>query len=61
MSIPSTSHVAMVALCYFHCSNAHTLAFPFRTDLLSASWQSAHKKVATDLLSGYLRAGRAAP
>ena len=58
---PLHLYVVMVALCYFHRSNAHTLSFLFRTDLLSSSWQSAHKKVATDLLAGYLRAGRAAP
>jgi AcrR family transcriptional regulator len=58
---PLHLYVVMVALCYFHRSNAHTLSFLFRTDLLSASWQNAHKKVATDLLAEYLRAGRAAP
>ena len=51
----------MVALCYFHRSNAHTLSFLFRTDLLASDWQSEHKKVSSDLLVGYLRAKRAAP
>ncbi len=58
---PLHLYVVMVALCYFHRSNAHTLSFLFRTDLLASSWRSEHKKVATDLLAGYLRAGRAAP
>jgi len=58
---PLHLYVVMVALCYFHRSNAHTLSFLFRTDLLASHWQSEHKKVATDLLTGYLRAGRAAP
>jgi AcrR family transcriptional regulator len=58
---PLHLYVVMVALCYFHRSNAHTLSFLFRTDLLASSWQSEHKKVATDLLVGYLRAGRATP
>ena len=58
---PLHLYVVMVALCYFHRSNAHTLSFLFRTDLLASNWQSEHKKVATDLLTGYLRAGRAAP
>jgi AcrR family transcriptional regulator len=58
---PLHLYVVMVALCYFHRSNAHTLSFLFRTDLLAANWQNEHKKVATDLLAGYLRAGRAAP
>jgi AcrR family transcriptional regulator len=58
---PLHLYVVMVALCYFHRSNAHTLSFLFRTDLLASGWQSEHKKVATDLLAGYLRAGRAMP
>ena len=41
--------------------NAHTLSFLFRTDLLAPKWQSEHKKVATEMLEGYLRGGRAAP
>ena len=49
----------MVSLCYFHRSNAHTLSFLFRTDLLDADWQTEHKKAATELLAGYLRAKRA--
>jgi AcrR family transcriptional regulator len=56
---PLHLYVVMVALCYFHRSNAHTLSFLFRTDLLAPGWLSDHKKVATDLLAGYLRAGRA--
>jgi Tetracyclin repressor-like, C-terminal domain len=58
---PLHLYVVMVALCYFHRSNAHTLSFLFRTDLLASNWQSEHKKLATDLLTGYLRAGRTAP
>jgi AcrR family transcriptional regulator len=58
---PLHLYVVMVALCYFHRSNAHTLSFLFRTDLLAPGWQTEHKKVATDLLAGYLRAGRVAP
>jgi hypothetical protein len=33
----------------------------FRTDLLDAAWLSEHKRVASELLVGYLRARRAAP
>ena len=58
---PLHLYVVMVALCYFHRSNAHTLSFLFRTDLLASDWQSEHKKVSSDLLVGYLRARRAAP
>ncbi|HLK91119.1 MAG TPA: TetR family transcriptional regulator [Polyangia bacterium] len=53
---PLHLYIAMVALCYFHRSNAHTLSFLFRTDLLAPAWQSRHKKVALELLTSYLRA-----
>lgn len=53
-------YVVMVALCYFHRSNAHTLSFLFRTDLHASAWQTEHKKVALELLRGYLRPTRAA-
>lgn len=56
---PLHLYVVMVALCYFHRSNAHTLSFLFRTELLSPSWQGEHKKIAVDLLTHYLRSGRA--
>lgn len=53
---PLHLYVAMVALSYFHRSNAHTLSTLFRTDLLSPAWQAQHKKVAVDLLGRYLQA-----
>jgi AcrR family transcriptional regulator len=52
---PLHLYVVMVALCYFHRSNAYTLSLLFRTDLLAPSWQSEHKKIAIELLTGYLR------
>jgi AcrR family transcriptional regulator len=52
---PLHLYVAMVALCYFHRSNAHTLSLLFRTDLQSAGWQADHKKLAIELLTRYLR------
>jgi AcrR family transcriptional regulator len=57
---PLHLYVLMVALCYFHRSNAHTLSFLFRTDLLDSDWQSEHKKAASEMLVGYLRTRRAA-
>ncbi|HVV48256.1 MAG TPA: TetR family transcriptional regulator, partial [Polyangia bacterium] len=36
---PLHLYIAMVGLCYFLRSNAHTLSFLFRTDLLSARWR----------------------
>jgi AcrR family transcriptional regulator len=56
---PLHLYIVMVALCYFHRSNAHTLSFLFRTDLLAPSWQSEHKRIALDFLTQYLRSGRA--
>jgi hypothetical protein len=51
---PLHLYVVMVALSYFHRSNAHTLSTLFRTDLLAAGWQSQHKKVAAEVLARYL-------
>jgi hypothetical protein len=51
---PLHLYVVMVALSYFHRSNAHTLSTLFRTDLLATSWQSEHKKVAAEVLARYL-------
>jgi AcrR family transcriptional regulator len=56
---PLHLYIVMVALCYFHRSNAHTLSFLFRTDLLALGWQNEHKKIALELLTQYLRSGRA--
>ncbi|HXJ22322.1 MAG TPA: TetR family transcriptional regulator [Polyangia bacterium] len=56
---PLHLYVVMVALSYFHRSNAHTLSFLFRTDLHTGAWQHDHKKVALEMLRGYLRPGRA--
>jgi len=58
---PLHLYVVMVALCYFHRSNAHTLSFLFHTDLLDPAWQSEHKKMASEMLVAYLRPRRAAP
>jgi len=52
---PLHLYVVMVALCYFHRSNAHTLSTLFRTDLLAAAWQAQHKKIAADVLACYVR------
>ena len=49
-------YVAMVALSYFHRSNAYTLSVIFATDLLDAGWQKQHKQLAATLLSGFLAA-----
>jgi AcrR family transcriptional regulator len=50
-------YVMMVALCYFHRSNAYTLSSIFQTDLLTRPWQAEHKRGAAEMLSRYLRLG----
>jgi len=52
---PLHLYVVMVALSYFHRSNAHTLSTIFQTDLLAPAWLAQHKKTATDMLAAYLR------
>lgn len=54
---PLHLYVMMVALSYFHRSNAYTLSAIFRTDLLAPAWQAAHKQGAVDMLARYLRSG----
>jgi AcrR family transcriptional regulator len=53
---PLHLYVVMVALSYFHRSNAYTLSAIFRTDLLAADWQAGHRQFAADLLLRFLRA-----
>jgi AcrR family transcriptional regulator len=52
---PLHLYVMMVALSYFHRSNAHTLSAIFRTDLLAPDWQLEHRRAADDMLLAYLR------
>lgn len=47
-------YVIMVALSYFHRSNAYTLSVIFATDLLEPRWQAKHKLIAFALLEAYL-------
>jgi AcrR family transcriptional regulator len=51
---PLQLYVMMVALSYFHRSNAHTLSAIFRTDLLDARWQETQYAHATDMLTRFL-------
>jgi AcrR family transcriptional regulator len=53
---PLHLYVMMVALSYFHRSNAYTLSTIFQTDLLAPAWQAAHKQSAVDMLARFLRA-----
>jgi AcrR family transcriptional regulator len=52
-------YVVMVALSYFHRSNAFTLSVIFATDLLDRRWQKQHKHLVGALLTNYLAAPRA--
>jgi AcrR family transcriptional regulator len=51
---PLQLYVTMVALSYFHRSNAHTLSVLFRTDLLDPSWQAEQKRNADQMLTRFL-------
>ena len=51
---PLQLYVMMVALSYFHRSNAHTLSVLFRTDLLQPSWQAEQKRNAVQMLTRFL-------
>jgi AcrR family transcriptional regulator len=51
---PLHLYVMMVALSYFHRSNAHTLSVLFRTDLLDPAWQSEQKRNADQMLTRFL-------
>jgi AcrR family transcriptional regulator len=51
---PLQLYVMMVALSYFHRSNAHTLSVLFRTDLLDSGWQNEQKRNAELMLTRFL-------
>ena len=53
---PLQLYVTMVALSYFHLSNAHTLSIIFRTDLHRPSWIRARHAHARSILAHHLRA-----
>jgi AcrR family transcriptional regulator len=54
---PLHLYVLMVALSYFHRSNAWTLSAIFQEDLRDARWQGDHKRAASEMLLRYLRVG----
>jgi AcrR family transcriptional regulator len=51
---PLQLYVMMVALSYFHRSNAHTLSTLFRTDLFEPKWQETQKSYAVQMLARFL-------
>jgi AcrR family transcriptional regulator len=54
---PLQLYVMMVALSYFHRSNAYTLSVLFRTDLLEPAWQAEQKRAADQMLMRFLERG----
>jgi AcrR family transcriptional regulator len=51
---PLQLYVKMVALCYFHRSNAYTLSIIFRTDVLGTKWQGEYRRDGEEMLRRYL-------
>ena len=54
---PLQLYVSMVALSYFHLSNAYTLSAVFQTNLQSKKWRAERRRHAQDMLTAYLRNG----
>jgi AcrR family transcriptional regulator len=55
---PLQLYVTMVGFAYFHRSNAYTLSIIFRSDILAAPWQAAHKRYADEMILRFLRRDR---
>lgn len=53
---PLRLYVKMVALSYFHRSNAHTLSSIFRADVRASDWQAEYREESEAMLERYLRA-----
>jgi len=53
---PLQLYVSMVALSYFHLSNAYTLSAIFRTNLHSEKWKADRRRHAQNMVGAYLRA-----
>ena len=52
---PLQLYVSMVAMSYFHISNAPTLSHLFSTNMSSPRWRSERRRHATEMLAAYLR------
>jgi TetR/AcrR family transcriptional regulator len=51
---PLRLYVKMVALSYFHRSNAYTLSILFRTDVQDSEWQESYRVEGEEMLRCYL-------
>lgn len=54
---PLHLYVVMVALSYFHRSNAHSLTAIFKVDVTDEGWQAEHSRIARDVVLGFVTAG----
>ncbi len=54
---PLHLYVALVSHAYFHKSNAYTLSWIFKTDLLTPQWQAEHKQQNQQMLLSFLTSG----
>lgn len=52
---PLQLYVTMVALSYFHLSNAYTLSAIFSTNLHDEAWKAERRKHAHEVIAAYLR------
>ena len=53
---PLQLYVAMVALSYFHLSNAHTLSWIFRSNLLAPQWRASQAAQAREIIGRFVKA-----
>ena len=56
---PLQLYVAMVALSYFHLSNAHTLSWIFHSNLLAPRWRAAQAVQERDIIERFLKSAEA--
>ncbi len=53
---PLQLYVLIVSVSYFHLSNGHTLSVIFEKDIFDPDWLAEHKRIARDVVVGYVRA-----
>ncbi|MDO8300443.1 TetR family transcriptional regulator [Lacisediminimonas sp.] len=54
---PLHLYVTLVAMAYYHKSNAHTLSYIFKRDLTEEKWQAEHRAQTDRMLLCFLRSG----
>lgn len=58
---PLQLYVSMVAMSYFHISNAPTLSHLFSSNLSTTRWRAERRQHATEMFTAYLTSGVLAP